>query len=184
MRMFVRTLAAAGLLAVAGFGALAYGIDGSLDAIDSALEEGVGAGDPSAIKMRNFVRSESPAFSHDFLTLAKVVKEAEKGDFTVLSDEFLAGQFANMAETSAFYGLQAFQDLATATQNNPAKLKALLRANAKYIAKQAKVLAKYNEVWGDPSDESKVSLSKAAGFYAQVQKLYEIIEKLASKYNG
>ncbi len=182
MRALARCLAASGLVLAAAVAGLAYGTGGSLDAVDSALAEGVAASDPSAIKMQGFVRKESSALSQDFITFSKVAKEAEKGEYSVLSEEFLAGHFADMVSQSAFYGLEAFSNLASAGGGDPRVIARLLKANAKYIVKQGKILAKYDAVWGNPLDESKVDLAKAAVYYAQVQKLYEIINRLAAKY--
>lgn len=184
MRMFAKGLLAAGLLIVAGVTAFAYGTDGSLDAVDAALAESVAAGNASAIKMQGFVRKDSNSLSQDFVTFSKVAREAEKGNYSVLSQQFLADHFAGMVSQSALYGVGAFQNLVNAANSNPTKLVAILKANAKYLAKEGKTLAKYNAVWGNPTDESKVDLDKAAIYYSQTQKLYELINKIASKYNN
>ena len=184
MRMFAKSLLAAGLLVTAAFAVVSYGTDGSLTAVDGALAGAVGTGNASAIKMQGFVRKESKALSQDFVTFSKVVKEAEKGNYEVLSETFLADHFATMAETSALYGAAAFTNLSNAAGGDPKKIVKIFKANAKYIVKQSKILGKYNEVWGNPTDMNKVDLAKASLYYAQVQKLYEIINSLALKYGG
>ena len=183
MRSISRSLATAGLALAVAASAFAYGTDGSLNDIHSALSEAVAAGDPSAVKMNNFVEQESPSLSKDFVTFSKVVKEAEKGGYQVLSEEFLQQEFSDLLVQSAEYGVSAFQHLVNAANNNPLKAAKLLRSQAKYFAKEAKELAKFNKVWGELADPSKVDMAKAAIAWSHAQKLYEIIEKAASKYD-
>ena len=188
MRLLTKGLVVAGLATLAAASTCAamvsYGWHGSLNAVHSALSEAVSSDVPSAVKMNNWVEaSTSTTLSKDFVTFSKIAKEAEKGDFDVLSEEFLANHFADMVEMSAFYGQDAFLALLEAAESNPLKVALILKSQAKYIAKEAKSIAKYNAVWGEPQDEGKISLPKAAIYYSQIQKLYEIIAKAASKYN-
>ena len=172
-----RTFLAAGLVALAGTAALGFGYDGSLDGVASAISGAVSAGNKSALKMQNWLEKPSDRLSKDFVTFSKVAREAGKGDFAVLSEGTLSEEFDGLVSQSTAFGMAALQRVVDAAAGDPVKLARIMKKHARYLAKQAKFIAKYDEVWGDPTDESKVSLAKAAIYYAAIQRLYESIDK-------
>jgi hypothetical protein len=162
---------AAGLVLAAGATAFGFGFEGTFDEVAVAISGAVAESDPSALKIQGFIEKESDRLSKDFVTYAKVFKEARKGEFALLGEEALATELSDMTGRSDEFILDAVLRLNAAAAADPVHAARILKKGIKAFAKQAKFTVKYEEAL-DAGD-----LDKAALAYATIQRLFEGIDR-------
>lgn len=173
MRTLRNVVVAAAALLLAGTAGNGAGFNGSFDGLADSISGLVAEGDPSAVKINNFIQQTSTTRSKDFGTLSKVAKEAAKSGFTVVSEEDLSLLLNTMVADTEAFGLSALQRVLEAAAGDPLHAARILKKNALYLAKKDKAFLKYqSQLTSEDPD-----LSKAARFYAAVAKLYESIDR-------